>query len=116
MPFPIRTLDAYEWWDEEGATGPDPGALIAAAETGNLELLGSALFNDLQAPVASRHPQVLEGIESFRRAESLGEVMSGSGPTVAALARDRAHADLLAAVVPGSIVVSAPPPEQPDAG
>ena len=116
MPFPVRTLDAYEWWDEEGATGPDPGALIAAAETGNLELLGSALFNDLQPPVASRHPQVLEAIESFRRAESLGEVMSGSGPTVAALARDRAHADDLAAVVPGSIVVSAPPPEEPDAG
>ena len=35
--------------------------------------------------------------------------MSGSGPTVAALARHLGHADSLAAAVPGSIVVSGPP-------
>ena len=116
MPFPVRTPDAYAWWDEEGTTGPDPGALIAAAETGNHELLGSALFNDLQAPVSSRHPQVQAAVESFRRAGALGEVMTGSGPTVAALARDQDHAEELAAAVPGSIVVSAPPPTESDAG
>jgi 4-diphosphocytidyl-2-C-methyl-D-erythritol kinase len=116
MPFPVRTADAYSWWDEEGTTGPDPGALIAAAETGNPELLGSALFNDLQPSVASRHPEVHAAVESFRRAGALGQIMTGSGPTVAALARDRAHAEGLAATVPGSIVVSAPPPAEPDAG
>ena len=35
--FPTRSPDAYRWWDEDGAaTGPDPGVLIAAAETGNV--------------------------------------------------------------------------------
>ena len=116
MPFPVRTPDAYAWWDEEGTTGPDPGALIAAAETGNHELLGSALFNDLQAPVSSRHPQVQAAVESFRQAGALGEVMTGSGPTVAAFARDQDHAEELATAVPGSIVVSAPPPTESDAG
>ncbi|HZB02663.1 MAG TPA: 4-(cytidine 5'-diphospho)-2-C-methyl-D-erythritol kinase, partial [Actinomycetota bacterium] len=51
----ISSTDAYNWWDEQPATGPDPGALIAAAESGNDALVGSALFNDLQGPVAGRH-------------------------------------------------------------
>ena len=51
--FPTRSPDAYRWWDEDGASvGPDPGALVAAAETGNVELLGHALFNDLEGPVS----------------------------------------------------------------
>ena len=55
--FPTRSPDAYRWWDEDGASvGPDPGALVAAAETGNVELLGHSLFNDLEAPVSRRHP------------------------------------------------------------
>lgn len=109
--FPTRSPDAYRWWDEDGApTGPDPGALIAAAESGNLELLGSALYNDLQAPVAARHPEVAEVRDAFLEAGALGAVMSGSGPTVVALARHLGHADRLAEAVPGSIVVSGPPP------
>ena len=55
--FGVSSLDAYAWWDERAATGPDPGALIAAAEAGDDDLLGSALFNDLQGPVAARHPR-----------------------------------------------------------
>ena len=87
--FGVLAADAYGWWDDAGAaTGPDPGALIAAAETGNDELLGDALFNDLQAPVTARHPQILEAIEAFQRAGALGAVMTGSGPTVVALDRE----------------------------
>ncbi len=109
--FPTRSPDAYRWWDEDGAsTGPDPGALIAAAETGDVELLGSALFNDLEGPVTARHPEVGSVRGAFLDAGALGAVMSGSGPTVVALARDPAHADRLADAVPGSLVVSGPPP------
>ena len=107
--FPVSAADAYAWWDERPATGPDAGALIAALETGRLELLGSALFNDLQGPVTSRHPEITDTIAAFLDAGALGAVMSGSGPTVAALARDVGHADRLASAVPGSLVVSAPP-------
>ena len=57
--FPTRSPDAYRWWDEDGGrAGPDPGVLIAAAETGNVDLLGHALFNDLEEPVARRHPEI----------------------------------------------------------
>jgi 4-diphosphocytidyl-2-C-methyl-D-erythritol kinase len=108
--FPTRSPDAYRWWDEDGgATGPDPGALIAAAESGNGELLGHALYNDLEAPVAARHPEIARVREAFLDAGALGAVMSGSGPTVVALARHLGHADRLAEAVPGSFVVSGPP-------
>ena len=108
--FPTRSPDAYRWWDEDGgAVGPDPGALVAAAESGNVELLGHALFNDLEAPVARRHPAVAHVKRAFLDAGALGALMSGSGPTVMALARHMSHADQLAAAVPGAFVVSGPP-------
>jgi 4-diphosphocytidyl-2-C-methyl-D-erythritol kinase len=108
--FPTRSPDAFRWWDEDGrAVGPDPGALVAAAESGDAELLGHALFNDLEAPVARRHPAVASVKRAFLNAGALGAVMSGSGPTVVALAQHMAHADQLAEAVPGSFVVSGPP-------
>jgi 4-diphosphocytidyl-2-C-methyl-D-erythritol kinase len=109
LPFPVSASDAYAWWDQDPSTGQDPGALIAAAETGDLELVGDAMFDDLQAPVASRHPRIEEIVHSFRLAGAHGAIMSGSGPTVVALARDAAHAQHLADAVPGSFVVSFPP-------
>jgi 4-diphosphocytidyl-2-C-methyl-D-erythritol kinase len=108
--FPTRSPDAYRWWDEDDATtGPDPGVLIAAAESGNVDLLGHALFNDLEEPVARRHPEIAKAKEAFLEAGALGAVMSGSGPTVVALARHMGQADRLAEAVPGSFVVSGPP-------
>jgi 4-diphosphocytidyl-2-C-methyl-D-erythritol kinase len=109
--FAVRTPDAYAWWDEDGDTGPDPGALVAALETANHELLGDALFDDLQAPVANRHPEIEEAVEAFLDAGAIGAVMSGSGPTVVALARHLGHADRIAAAIPGSFVTSGPPRE-----
>lgn len=107
--FGVSAADAYGWFDGAPVTGPDPGVLIAALETGDTELLGDAVFNDLQAGVIARHAEVGEAIEAFREAGALGAVVTGSGPTVAALARHIAHADSLAKAVPGSIVVSGPP-------
>jgi 4-diphosphocytidyl-2-C-methyl-D-erythritol kinase len=109
FPFAVRTPDAYDWWDRTGRTGPDGGAVIAAAETGNDVLLGSALFNDLQGPVAGRHPEVARAVDAFLEAGALGAVMTGSGPTVVALARHLGHADQLATAVEGSFVTSGPP-------
>ena len=100
--------DAYSWWDDGEATGPDPGALIAALEAGGDDLLGSALFNDLQGPVAARHPEVGSTVELFLDAGARGAVMSGSGPTVVALATFATAQDV-ADAVPGSFVVDAPP-------
>jgi 4-diphosphocytidyl-2-C-methyl-D-erythritol kinase len=112
--FGVRAADAYRWWDERPVTGPDPGVLVAALETGDVELLGDALFNDLQPAVADRHPEIAEAQRSFLESGALGVVMSGSGPTVAALARHIGHAESLAQAVPGSLVVGSPPPVAPE--
>ena len=107
--FPTRSPVAYRWWDEDACvSGPDPGALYAAVESGSLETLGSALFNDLEEPVLRRHPEVGEAKRAFLDAGALGAIMSGSGPTVAALARHPMHAQRLAAAVPGAFVVVSP--------
>jgi 4-diphosphocytidyl-2-C-methyl-D-erythritol kinase len=108
--FPTRSPDAYRWWDEDGgAIGPDTGAIVAAAETGDVDLLGHAMFNDLEEPVARRHPEIADVKRSLLDAGALGAIMSGSGPTVVALARHMGHADALVEAVPGSFVVSGPP-------
>ncbi len=111
MPFPfgVSAADAYDWWDAAPSTGPDPGVLIAALETGDVELLGDGLFNDLQPAIVDRHQDVGAAIAAFLEAGALGAFVSGSGPTVAALARHIAHAETLAAALPGSHIVSAPP-------
>jgi 4-diphosphocytidyl-2-C-methyl-D-erythritol kinase len=117
--FGVSSADAYAWWDERSETGPDAGALIAAAESGNNALLGSALYNDLQGPVVARHPEISQTIEAFIGAGAEGAVMSGSGPTVVALCPFATAPDI-ARVVPGSLVVDAPPqsssPARIDAG
>jgi 4-diphosphocytidyl-2-C-methyl-D-erythritol kinase len=105
----VRAPEAYGWWDADGETGPDPGVVIAAIEAGNDETLGPALFDDLQAPVAARHPEIARTVEAFLEAGALGAAMTGSGPTVVALARHVAHADQLCDAVPGSFVASGPP-------
>ena len=117
--FGVSSAEAYAWWDETAATGPDPGALIAAAEAGNDALLGSALFNDLEGPVAERHPEIAETIDAFVGAGAHGAVMTGSGPTVVALC-SFAVAEDVADAGPGSFVAEAPPrapaPARIDAG
>ena len=104
----VAARDAYAWWDEEASTGPDAGALIAAAEAGNDQLLGSALFNDLQQPVARRYPWVATTCDALVAAGAHGAVMTGSGPTVVALCSFATARDV-ADAVSGSIVVDAPP-------
>ena len=119
FPFGVSSADAYAWWDGHATTGPDPGALIAAAEAGDDALLGSALYNDLQAPVAERHPEIAETIDAFVGAGARGAVMTGSGPTVVALCSFAAAQDVADAVA-GSFVAEsvprAPAPARIDIG
>lgn len=96
--FGVRSPDAYRWWDEDGTgTGPDPDRLLAAATAGDAEALGPLLFNDLERPVAARHPEIGEAARDLIESGALGAVMSGSGSSVIGLARDEAHARELAA-------------------
>ena len=110
LPLEVRSPDAYRWWDEDRApSGPDPTPLLRALARGSVERLGRLLFNDLDEPVVRRHPEVAEAKQGLLDAGALGAVMSGSGPTLAALARDREHAVALARRFRGAKVVQAPP-------
>jgi 4-diphosphocytidyl-2-C-methyl-D-erythritol kinase len=110
--FGVRSPDAYRWWDEDGAgTGPDPDHLLAAATAGDAEALGPLLFNDLETPVAARHPEIGEAKRRLVEAGALGAVMSGSGSSVIGLARDEAHARMLVAGLEGAEPVVGPLPD-----
>ncbi len=101
--FEVRTPEAFGWWDEDepGPVGDAP-RLLEAAAAGNVDAIGAALFNDLEAPVFARHPDVAETKDRLLRAGAIGAVMCGSGPTVAGLARDADHAAELAAATGGN--------------
>ena len=103
----LSTADAYAWWDEEGAgPGPDPGPLLEALRSGDLDAAAEYLFNDLEGPVAARRPEVARAREALLEAGAIGTVMCGSGPSVVGLARDGRDADEIAKAARGIAVGS----------
>ena len=109
--FGVRSPDAYRWWDMDGGrSGPDPGPLLAAAAGGDADALGARLFNDLEAPVFSRHPELGAAKRRLLEAGALGAMMSGSGSSVLGLARDAEHARELAGLFEDAETVVSPPP------
>lgn len=107
--FQVRAADAYAWWDASGTSGADLGVGIAALEAGNVDALAESLANDLQGPVVEHHPEIGVTIAALLEGGGLGAIVTGSGPTVVALARDAEQAAAVAASVPGSFTVSGPP-------
>lgn len=104
--FGISSTDAYGWWDEDGVPGPQSDALLDALLAGDLERAGSLLMNDLEASARARHPEVAEARSRMLDAGALGAVMSGSGPTVAGLARDASDAERIAGSLKGVAAAS----------
>lgn len=83
--FGVSTKEAYGWWDEDGGgTGPDPGPVLEALQAGPAEL-GPVMFNDLEGPVARRHPRIAEAKRVLLGAGAAGAVMAGSGSCVVGL-------------------------------
>ncbi|MCZ2264136.1 4-(cytidine 5'-diphospho)-2-C-methyl-D-erythritol kinase [Isoptericola sp. QY 916] len=101
----LSTPAVYDRFDE--LTGPDdavdePGldedtGLMQALRAGDAHALGHALHNDLEAAALALRPELERTIAVAREAGALGAFVSGSGPTVAALARSRQHALAVAA-------------------
>lgn len=79
------------------STGSDSAAVLAALREGDAATLGAALRNDLQPAALALKPELGPLLDAARGLGALGAVVSGSGPTVAVLARDPSHADRLAA-------------------
>jgi homoserine kinase len=71
--------------------------LVAGLVTGDYELIGRSLHDVIAEPVRA---QMIEGFTSMKRgaieAGALGCSISGSGPALFALARDRASAEMAA--------------------
>jgi 4-diphosphocytidyl-2-C-methyl-D-erythritol kinase len=121
FPFSVSTPEAFRWWDREGSTVPEPGALFeAAAREGDVAALARLMSNDLEEPVIRRHPQIAETKRILVEGGSLGAVMSGSGPSLvglmagesARLTRDaeRAIAELGGRTLRCQSIVSPPEP------
>jgi 4-diphosphocytidyl-2-C-methyl-D-erythritol kinase len=93
----LSTPQVYSECDRlrDGRVLPEPrvsDAMMTALRSGDAVALGQALQNDLQPAACSLRPQLLLTMEVGDDAEALGSLVSGSGPTVAFLARDAEHA------------------------
>jgi 4-diphosphocytidyl-2-C-methyl-D-erythritol kinase len=88
--FGVSTADAFGWWDEDGGVaGPGPDGFLATLErpasdsaSGGRKDLAAVLHNDLEGPVAARHPVVRQVRERLEAAGVPAVVMTGSGPTM----------------------------------
>jgi 4-diphosphocytidyl-2-C-methyl-D-erythritol kinase len=78
---------------------------LQALSGGNLELLADTLHNDLQAAAFALHPRLEAVVEAAERSGALGAIVSGSGPTVAALVEDESAARGIAAELRGAGLV-----------
>jgi 4-diphosphocytidyl-2-C-methyl-D-erythritol kinase len=102
----LSTPAVYAELDRLRADGPvtvvnDAAEVLAALRQGSAEQLGKALSNDLQPAALSLKPELRKLLDAGADLGALGGVVSGSGPTVAFLARDDAHATALAAALAG---------------
>src|SRR5262249_20291675 len=77
--FGVSTKDAYAWWD---------GARRDPVRGAGLD----RRVNDLQEPVAARHPDITRLVEALRRLDADHASMSGSGSAVFGLFAARAAA------------------------
>lgn len=95
--LPLATPDVYAAWDglsQDWEMQPDQ--ILQGVRTGDAELLGAGLHNDLQAAAFHLRPELTEAVDAFLVDGAVGAIVSGSGPTVLALAADAAHAQELA--------------------
>ncbi len=85
----------------DGTAAPESGPVLAALRSGPTAALAAALTNDLQAPAISLRPALRRALRAATGAGAAAALVSGSGPTVAALADDEDAALRLAAVLAG---------------
>ncbi|WP_285726678.1 4-(cytidine 5'-diphospho)-2-C-methyl-D-erythritol kinase [Psychromicrobium xiongbiense] len=70
--------------------------VLQALRSGDAEALAAVVHNDLEPAALSLSPGLAGTLRAARDAGALAAVVSGSGPTVAALARDQVHAEDIA--------------------
>jgi 4-diphosphocytidyl-2-C-methyl-D-erythritol kinase len=85
-------LDRLRAGDAPPAPAGPPTGVLDAVRSGDAVALSRALANDLEPATLALAPQLRPTIEAGRALGTLGDVISGSGPTVAFLCVDAAHA------------------------
>lgn len=104
--FAVSTREAYGWWDvdsaspggtarrPEGSAAGRPAAAVPRGRRGLAAWPAREWVNDLEAPVAVRHPEIADLVARLAQAGASYSAMSGSGsavfglfPTVAAAER-----------------------------
>ena len=125
---PIMTRGAYHWvfaLAEEGLSTPAvfrrfdeltgggqpavrdvPEALTAALRAGDARALAGSLHNDLQAAAIDLRPELAEVIAVAEEAGALRAIVSGSGPTIAALVEDPGSAQRVSRALKASGLVA----------
>lgn len=110
----LATPDVFHALDAQGGPGNggtwpalvDPTPVELSALTGPARGLAGVLANDLEAPARRLRPELAHTLASARAAGALGVVLSGSGPTVAALCTDADHARHVAEALRGAPTVA----------
>ena len=108
----LSTPAVYGELDRLREAGPvgvvsSPADVLTALRSGDAVALGRALGNDLQGAALSLRPELRSVLDTGRSLGALGALVSGSGPTVALLARDEGHAVDLAAALSSAGVCDA---------
>lgn len=86
---PLSTPEVFRRFDVVGEpSGYEPDAVLAAVRAGDVEALGAGLWNDLQIATCDLMPELERKRQSMLTAGALGAIVSGSGPTIVALAPD----------------------------
>jgi 4-diphosphocytidyl-2-C-methyl-D-erythritol kinase len=90
--FGVTTQDAYGWWDAHKVGHVAQRSNVAQGFSPAAAIPPSEWRNDLQAPVAGRHPEIARAVRSLARAGATYAAMSGSGSAVFGLFGVRAAA------------------------
>lgn len=74
----------------------EPDVVLQALRSGDVDLLAGALHNDLETAAIALRPSLADRLEDMYAAGALRAIVSGSGPTVVALAPDEHAARTIA--------------------
>jgi 4-diphosphocytidyl-2-C-methyl-D-erythritol kinase len=107
MPgFGVSTADAYEWYDADRDS--DRGVVREPQHVpGPWPSRAAQMINDLEPPIARRHPEIDQMKAALRRAGAQAAAMSGSGSAVFGLFQRRADAQAAVDTLGGSGWVAA---------
>jgi hypothetical protein len=86
-PAVFRRFDQLTAGNEHDVALAEETPLMQALRAGDPHALGAALHNDLEPAALSLRPELERTLALAREGGALGTLVSGSGPTVAALAR-----------------------------